>query len=211
MIRRLALAAAFVLASAPLAAATYTLEPNYTQGVFRWDHLGFSHPAAQFGQGEGTLEFDQADPTRSSVKVTIPLASMSTGVADLDEDFRSPDFFDIARFPSATFTSRKVERGAAPGQLKVSGELSLHGVNKPIVLDVALIKVGKNARTDLPTVGFEATATLKRSDFGLGKYIPQVGDEIRMQIISQAVEATAYAAYLKAEAAKEAATAASKK
>jgi len=82
MICRIALAV-FVLASMPLYATTYTLEPDYTQGVFRWNHLGFSSPAAQFAQGGGTLEFDQADPSKSSVTVTIPLGSLYTGVPAL--------------------------------------------------------------------------------------------------------------------------------
>jgi len=211
MMCRVAFAATVALASAPLYATTYTLEPDYTQGIFRWNHLGFSSPAAQFSQGEGTLEFDPADPAdpaRASVKVTIPLTSLNTGVPALDEDFRSEDFFATARFPTATFKSTRVEKGGARDQLKVTGDLSLHGVVRPVVLDVTLVKVGTNPRTSLPTVGFQATATLKRSDFGLGKYVPQVGDEIRIEIISQAVEAKPYAEYLKAQAAKKAAAAA---
>ena len=205
MIRRLALATALVLASVPLYATTYTLEPNYTQGVFRWNHLGFSSPAAQFAQGEGTLEFDQADPAMSSVKVTIPLASLNTGVPALDDHLRSEDFFEIAKFPTAMFRSTRVEKGVAPNRLKVIGDLSLHGVTKAVMLDVTVTKVGSNPRTGLATVGFDALTTVKRSEFGLGKYVPDVGDEIQMRVISQAVEAKAYAAYLKAEAAEEAA------
>jgi polyisoprenoid-binding protein YceI len=207
MIRRLALAASFALASTPLYAATYTLEPDYTQGVFRWNHLGFSSPAAQFAQGTGTLEFEQADPAKSSVRVTIPLATLNTGVPALDDDFRSTDFFDTAKYSVATFQSTKVEKGAAANQRKITGDLNLHGVIKPVTLDVTIVKIGANPRTNLPTVGFDATTSLRRSDFGLGKYVPQVSDEIQMHIISQAVEAKAYAEYLKARAAKEAAAA----
>jgi polyisoprenoid-binding protein YceI len=207
MIGRIALATSLALASASLYATTYTLEPDYTQGVFRWNHLGFSSPAAQFSQGTGTLEFEQGDPTRSSVSVTIPLSTLNTGVPDLDEDFRSSDFFDTARFPSATFKSSRVEKGAMKDQLRITGNLSLHGVTKPVTLDVTLIKIGTNPRTSLPTVGFDAMTTLKRSDFGLGKYVPQVSDEVQMHIIVQAVEAKPYADYLKAQEAKEAAKA----
>lgn len=203
MISRIAFAVTLALASAPLRAASYTLEPDYTQGVIRWDHLGFSSPSALFSQGEGTLEFDRADPTQSSVKVTIPLATLNTGVPALDEDFRSDDFFATARFPTAMFQSIKVERSAAANRLKVTGDLSLHGVTKPVILDVTIVKVGTNPRTHLPTVGFDATTTLKRSDFGLGKYVPQVGDDIQLHIISQAVDAKAYAEYLKAKAASQ--------
>ena len=89
MISRLLLAAAAVLFGASLHAATYTFEPQHTQGVLTWNHLGFANPTAQFNTVEGTLEFDQADPTRSTVMVRIPLISMSTGVPDLNDDFKS--------------------------------------------------------------------------------------------------------------------------
>jgi polyisoprenoid-binding protein YceI len=207
VIRRIALASSLALASASLHATIYTLEPDYTQGVFRWNHLGFSSPAAQFAQAEGTLEFDPADPTKDSVRVSIPLESLHTGVPELDKDFRSKSFFDTARYPTATFRSTRVERGAAPGQLKVTGELNLHGVTKTVVLEATLTKVGPNARTHVPTIGFEATTTLARSDFGLGAFVPLVSDAIEIRIGCEAGEAKAYAEFLKAEAAEEAAAA----
>jgi polyisoprenoid-binding protein YceI len=207
MIRTAAISIALTLASAPLFATTYTLEPNYTQGVVHWDHLGFSTPSAQFGQGTGTLEFDPADPTRSSVKVTIPLATLNTSVPDLDEHLRSADFFETVKYPTATFTSTKVEKGSAPNQLTVTGDLALHGVTKAVTLAVTVVKIDRNARNNLPTIGFDATATLKRSEFGLGKFVPQVSDEIPLHVIAQAVDAKAQAEYLKAEEAKEKAAA----
>ena len=204
MIGRLALAASLALASSSLFATTYTLEPDYTQGVFRWNHLGFSSPAAQFAQGQGTLEYDQSDPSHSSVEVTIPLSTLNTGVPALDDDFRSTDFFDTPRFPTATFKStRVVVQDAALNRLKVTGDLTVHGVTKAVILEVTVVKVGINPRTSLPTVGFDATTTLKRSDFGLGRYVPQVSDEIQLHLTSQGVEARAYAEYLKAQAAKK--------
>jgi polyisoprenoid-binding protein YceI len=205
MVRRIALTGLLALASTTLSAATYTLEPDYTQGIFRWNHLGFSSPAAQFSQGAGTLEFDQADPASASVKATIPLASLNTGVPALDEHLRSEDFFETAKFPTATFQSTMVEKGVAKDKLKVTGDLSLHGVTRPVTLDVTVSKIGTNPRTNLPTVGFDGETMLKRSDFGLGKYVPQVSDEIRLQITSQAVDAKAYAQYLKAQEAEAAA------
>jgi polyisoprenoid-binding protein YceI len=207
---RPALFATLALAAAPLYATTYTLEPDYTQGVFRWNHLGFSSPAAQFAQGSGTLEFDVADPTHSSVMVTIPLSTLYTGVPGLDEHFRSSDFFDTAKFPTATFKSTQVEKGAMKNQLKIKGDLTLHGITKPVTLDVTIVRIGTNPRTSLATVGFDGMTTLKRSDFGMGKYVPQVSDEIDLHVISQAVEAKTYAAYLKKQEAEEAAEAAAK-
>jgi len=211
MFRHFALAASLALPTLPLFAATHTLEPDYTQGVFRWNHLGFSSPAGEFAQGEGTLEFDQADPVHSSVEVKIPLATLNTGVPALDEHFRSKDFFETAKFPTATFKSTKVEKGTAADRLKVTGDLNLHGVTKPVTLDVTVVKIGINPRTHIATVGFDAMTTLKRSDFGLGKFVPQVGDEIQLHITSQAADAAAYAQYLKEQAAAEAAEAAAKK
>ena len=203
MILRLALAASLVLAAAPLYATTYTIEPDYTQAVFRWSHLGFSNPAAQLSQGQGTHEYDPANPTRAAVNVTIALSSLNTGVPALDEHLRSEDFFEVAKFPTASFRSTKVEQGAGKDRLKVTGELNLHGITRPVTLDVTVLKIGANPRTQLPTVGFEATTTLKRSDFGLGAFVPQVSDEIKLQISSQGVEAKGYAEYLKKQAEKK--------
>lgn len=200
MIRRTAFVAALVLATGPLWAMTYTLEPNHTTGTVRWTHLDFAHPTAQFARAEGTLEFDPAQPRKASVTVTLPLAHLSSGIPDLDDDFRSAAFFDVARYPDATFKSTRVETTAMPNQLKVTGDLTLRGVTRPVTFDVTLNKIGTNPRLHLPAIGFEATATLKRSDFGLGKFVPQVSDEVTLQITTQGDEAKGYAAYLKKEA-----------
>jgi polyisoprenoid-binding protein YceI len=130
---------------------------------------------------------------------------MSTGVPDLNDDFKSPDFFDFAKFPFATFKSTRVEKGAAPDALKVAGDLTIHGVTKPVILDVTVNKVGVNPRNKVPTAGFEAQTTVNRSDFGLGLFVPQVSDAIRIHITAEAAEKSAYEQYLKAEAAREAA------
>jgi polyisoprenoid-binding protein YceI len=209
MLFRLTLCSVLALACGPLYAGTYTLEPDYTQVVVRWSHLGFSNPAAQFAQGHGTLHFDAATPDRDMVEVTVPVESMVTGVPGLDEHLRSSDFFDLAHFPTATFRSTRVEQ-QENHRLKVTGNLELHGVTRPVTLDVVIVKIGTNPRTQLPTIGFEATATLKRSEFGLGRFVPQVSDDIDMHITSQAVDAVAYASYLKAQE-TEAATKDSKK
>ena len=193
---RLAFIALLVFIGQAASATTYTLEPNYTQGVLRWDHLGFSYPAAQFAQGTGTIEFDEDDPTLSSIRVTIPMASLNTGVPDLDEHLKSEDFFEVANYPSATFVSTRVEKGAAMNRFKVTGNLTIRKVTRPVMLEVTLLKVGKNARTEVATIGFDARGTLKRSDFGLGAFVPQVSDEIQLMVTTQAAEAKAQAAYL---------------
>ena len=195
--------AALAFATLPAFATTYTLEPNYTQGVLRWDHLGFSFPAAQFAQGTGTLEFDAMDPAKSSISVTIPIASLNTGVPDLDERLKSEDFFELAKYPTATFVSTRVEKGMDMNRFKVTGNLTIRTVTRPVTLDVTLLKVGKNARTEVATIGFDARGTLKRSDFGLGAFVPQVSDEIQLLLTTQAAEAKAQAAFLKAKEQKK--------
>lgn len=200
---RLLFAASLALLAQAAFAATYTLEPNYTQGVLRWDHLGFSLPAAQFAQGTGTLEFDENQPTMSSIRVTIPIASLNTGVPDLDEHLKSEDFFEVAKYPTATFVSTRVEKGMGMNHFKVTGNLTIRKVTKPVMLDVTLLKIGKNARTEVATIGFDAKGTLKRSDFGLGAYVPQVSDEIHLLVTTQAAESKAQAAYLEAQKAKK--------
>ena len=184
--------------SAPAIATTYTLEPNYTQVVFSWDHLGYSYPTAQIAQGVGMLEFDPRIPSMSSLKVTLPVTSLMTGVPDLDEHLKSEDFFHVARFPQATFQSTKVETGMGKYDLRVTGNLTIRDVTRPLTLDVEVLKVGTNPRTQVATVGFNATARLKRSDFGLGAFVPQVGDEVTLQITCQGAESKGYAALLKA-------------
>ena len=200
MIRRIALAAAVALVSAPAFATTYTLDPGHTQVVFSWNHFGYSNPTAQFGTVEGTLDFDAANPTKGSVSVKIPLASVNSNVAKLNEHLQSPDFFDAAKFPDAVFKSTKVEKGASESELKVTGDLTLHGVTKPVVLDVTINKVGEHPMRKAPAAGFDATTTLKRTEFGIGKYAPMVSDDIRIHITSEAIDAKAYAESLKPKA-----------
>ncbi len=210
MMRRLAQFTALAFACcAPLHATLYTIDPRHTQGDFSWNHLGFSNPSAHFTLVRGSLRFDPAQPTQASVMVTIPLDQMNTGVPELDEYLRDAAFFDLAKYPSATFTSTKVEQGAAPNRLRVTGNLELHGKSKPVVLEVVVNKVGVDPRfKDVSMAGFEATARLKRSDFGLGLYVGLVSDEIQVHITCQAIETQAYAAHQRTaaeEASKDAA------
>jgi polyisoprenoid-binding protein YceI len=194
---------ASLMLAGPVLATTYTLEPNYTQVVLSWDHLGYSFPTAQIAQGQGTLEFDAMAPTQAKVTVRLPIAMIASGVADLDEHLKSADFFDVAKYPEAIFTSTKVEQGTSAGRLRVTGNLRMHDVTKPVTLDVEILKVGSNARTGIATVGFNATAKLKRSDFGLGAFVPHVGDDVSLAITCQGAEAKAYAEYLKSKERKK--------
>ena len=194
---------ASLICATPALATTYTLEPDYTQVVFGWDHLGFSHPTAQIAQGTGTLEFDPMQPTMASLHVALPVGLLATGVPGLDEHLKSEDFFDVMRFPQASFVSTRVVKGSGEDRLAVTGNLTIHNVTRPVTLDVHVLKVGTNPRSEVATVGFAATARIKRSDFGLGAFVPQVSDEISLQISCQGAESKAYAAFLKAKEEKE--------
>lgn len=164
--------------------AAYTIDPNHTHVDFSWSHFGFSHPVGRFDGIQGDFKFDPADPTKSSVTVTIAIDSIDTGVRALDDDLKSPAFFDAAKYPTATFKSTQVQRAGEHG-LKVTGDLTLHGVTRPVVLHVVVNKVGMHPMRGTPAAGFDATTTIRRSDFGIAKYVPNVSDEIAISISTE--------------------------
>ncbi|ALN64344.1 yceI-like domain protein [Lysobacter antibioticus] len=187
--KRILLAAALGLAfagTASAAALTYKIDPNHTDVVVGWSHFGFSNPIAHFGKVDGTITYDPAKPAASSVQVTIPLSGLNSHVPDFDEHLKSADFFDAEKFPTITFKSTKVE-AAGEKKLKVSGDLTVHGVTKPAVLDVTINKIGEQPMAKRAAAGFDASTTLKRSDFGLGKYAPNVSDEVSIRITTEAL------------------------
>lgn len=177
----LGLLLAFGIAHA--APVQYKLDPNHTIVLAQWSHFGFSHPVANFGQVDGTLVYDADDVPASSVQVTLPLAGLQAFVPDFNEHLLSADFFDAEKHPNATFRSTKVE-ALGEGRFKITGELTIKGITRPVVLDAKLNKVGE--RQGRPAIGFDATATLKRSEFGLGLYVPNVSDEVKLTISTEA-------------------------
>lgn len=184
--QRLALASLLAVAAFGVQAADkYDIDPTHTQVEFTYSHMGFSNITGRFDTVEGDFLFDPADPTKSSVSITIPVSSMSTGVAKLDEHLQKPDFFDAATFPTATFRSTGVT-AAGEGRLKVAGDLTIHGVTRPVVLDVTINKIGEHPMAKVPAAGFDATTTILRSDYGVGGYVPVVGDEVRIDITVEA-------------------------
>ena len=163
---------------------TYKLDPGHTMVLFSWNHFGFSNPTANLGLGDGTLVFDEKNPAKSSVEVTLPLANLDTHVSKLDEHLKKPDFLDADKFATITFKSTKVQAEGA-GKYKVTGDLTVHGVTKPVVLDAKLNKSGEHPMLKVQAIGFDATATIKRSDFGVGAYVPNVSDEIKIHITTE--------------------------
>lgn len=187
--RRLFLSTVFavtLLSSAVFASPeTFTLDPSHTHIDWQVTHFGFSHPTGKFSDTTGTLVLDEVNPANSKITVDISPSSVLTGVPKLDEHIKSKDFLNVVAFPKAKFVSDKVEL-TGKETAKVTGDLTLLGVTKPVVLDVTLNKLGVNPMSQKKTVGFTATTTIKRSDFGVSAYVPNISDEVKISIESEA-------------------------
>ncbi|MBS0577542.1 MAG: polyisoprenoid-binding protein [Proteobacteria bacterium] len=171
-------AAALVFAQGAIAAAVpYAIDPNHTQIQYTYTHMGFSHISGRLSGVEGDFLFDAQDPTRSQIQIHVPVSSISVGVPALDEELHSEMFFDVAKYPLATFKSTTVTR-TDKDHLAVSGELTIHGVTKPATFEVTINKIGTHPMRGVPAVGVDATTTIKRSDFGVSKFVPGVSDEV---------------------------------
>ncbi len=177
--------AAVLLVSVPASAAeTYTLDPMHTSVTWTINHFGFSNPWGKFSLIEGSLVLDDQNPTNSKVTVTVPVADLVTGIDKLDTHLKSKDFFDVATYPTATFVSDKVTT-TSKTTATVEGTLTIRGISKPETLQVTLNKIGENMMKK-QTAGFSATATIKRSDFGMTTYLPMLGDDVKLFIESEA-------------------------
>ncbi len=163
----------------------YTIDPTHTATVFTWNHFGFSTPSANFSDIQGTISVDNAKPANSAVNVTIPLSSLNTNVKALDEHLKNADFFDAEKYPNITFKSTKVQ-AVGNNKYKITGNLTVKNVTKPIVLDAVLNKQGVHPMTKAESIGFNATTSFDRSAFGVGAYVPNVGDKITVNITTEA-------------------------
>lgn len=167
------------------APVTYQMDASHTFAVLSRSNYGFSNPVIVAGIDQGTVVFDRANPARSFVRVNFPVANLHTFVQQLDLEFRSAMFFDIDKFPNITFESTRVQ-ALGGGRYTISGTLSAHGVTRPVVLHARLNKAGRNPMTRRQAIGFDASATLNRSEFGLGFNVPNVGDAIALKLTMQA-------------------------
>lgn len=181
----LAVAGALLAPLAAHAADTYTFDPMHTNITWHANHFGFSNPSGKFTALSGTVTLDEAKPENSSVKVEINTDGMFTGMPVFDEHIKDEKFLDVKKFPTASFTSDKVEL-TGKDTAKVYGQLTLHGVTKPEVLDVKLNKLDTSPITQKKTAGFTASTVIKRSDFGINAYIPGVSDEVKIDIEAEA-------------------------
>jgi polyisoprenoid-binding protein YceI len=167
-------------------AGTYAIEPAHTRILFGVDHMGFTTYYGDFTGASGSLLLKSPKAAGSELSVTIPVNSVSTTNAVLDGELKAADWFDAAKFPTITFKSTAVTQ-TGPDTAQVAGELTLHGVTKPVTLAAKFHGTGQNPMDKKVTVGFDVTGTLKRSDFGVTKYLPLIGDEVEI-IISAAFE-----------------------
>lgn len=161
---------------------TYMLDKEHANILFNLSHLGFSHYFGRFNSMDGTLTFDAKAPENSKVNISVDVGSIDTNNAKLEGELKSSQWFDTPQFPNATFSSTRIEK-LSETTGKVYGDLTLHGVTKPIVLDVTFNGAGTNpVAMDKVMLGFSGQTSIKRSEFGISQYIPMVGDEVTLTI-----------------------------
>jgi polyisoprenoid-binding protein YceI len=181
-------AALATIAAAPVAAENYVLDASHSQIVFNYDHLGFSTTYGMFSGFEGEIVFNQEDPAASSVNVSFPVRTMLTGWEGRFEHFMSADFFDAADDELVSFTSTAIEVTGENTAL-ITGDLTLNGVTKEVVLDAKLNQAGMHPMENRAWAGFDANTTLLRSDYNLGAFAPFVSDEVNVMISIEAMAA----------------------
>ena len=185
------LAAGFAVAAATAAFAEpekYVLDPSHSQIVFSYNHLGYSTGYGMFSGFEGEIMFDAEEPANSSVTVSMPVMSMLTGWEGRFDHFMSDDFFGATEDEMVTFTSTSIEVTGEDTAL-ITGDLTLNGVTKEVVLDAKLNQAGDHPMEGKPWAGFSATTTLVRSDYNVGAFAPYVSDEVAVEISLEAMKA----------------------
>ena len=184
------LAAALVLATAVAASAfaapqTYVVDGTHTLPRFSYSHFGLSTQLSRFNKTTGTIVFDKEART-GSVDIVIDMTSVDTGVALFDEHIQGADFLDTTTYPTATFKSTNVVfEGDKPAA--VEGNLTIKGVTRPVTLRVTSFQNMPHPMLQKDAIGANATVTVKRSDFNAGKYAPNMGDEVTIDIPVEAV------------------------
>lgn len=187
----LCFALGFLAFAAPAAIAqtsTWAIDPAHSEVDFAVRHMSVSNVHGRFGGIEGAIVFNEADSRQSRVSVTIDVNSIDTGVTARDTDLKGAGFFDVAHFPTATFSSTSVTKSGS--HLKVNGTLTLHGVTRPVELDVEGPSAPIPGMDHKPHSGYSATATIDRKAFGIGpKYADAVvGDQIKLSIDLEVVK-----------------------
>ncbi|MFT9423631.1 MAG: YceI family protein [Acetobacter syzygii] len=167
--------------AAQIKSGAYAVEPGHTQVGFSVLHFGFTNYFGAFSNASGTLAFNAQTPASSKLTVNIPVSSVQTTSSQLTDELKGAQWFDATKFPVATFVSTSVKI-TDPNNATVQGNLTLHGVTKPETLQVHFVGAGVNPMDKKYTIGFDATGTLKRSDFGIKTYVPYISDEVTLRI-----------------------------
>lgn len=183
--RHIAIAAgilAFASSMATAQASTWVSDPAHSEVDFTITHLAISNVHGRFGKVAAKLVYDQADVSKSTVTATIDVGTIDTSEEARNNHLKTPDFFDVAKFPTATFTSTSVAKGGKG--LVVNGNLTLHGVTQPVVLTVEGPTGPIQGMDHKQHAGFSATTTISRSAFGIGAKFPgaAIGDEVKLTI-----------------------------
>lgn len=183
---RILMLVAFFIVSPLIQAApiTYTLDPNHSYVLWHINHFNFSNPSGKW-LAEGNVIIDKDHPKDSKVTATIRVENMITGLSALDKHLKSELFFNTNKYPTATFVSDKVTL-TGKNSAKVHGTLTLRGVSQPVTLNVKLNSIGISPINNKETVGFSASTTLKRSDFGMTALLPGLGDSVKLEIEAEA-------------------------
>ena len=180
-LRAIAAAALAAPLGAIAAAHDYRLDTVHTQITASASHLGFSQPGGRLRVKSGWFHFDDDDWSAAKVDVTIDTASIDFGDAAWNDKLRSGEFLDVAHYPTARFVSERVEKTGDKTAV-AHGKLTLLGMTRPLDLAITLNRIGMHAYTFKWTAGFSASAQLKRSDYRMTKYLPDVGDDVSIRI-----------------------------
>ncbi|KQT19536.1 hypothetical protein ASG40_01460 [Methylobacterium sp. Leaf399] len=170
-------------------AGAYVLDPAHGKITWSVSHLGYSTYYGQITDVAAKLDLDPKEPARSRLTATIGMASISGINAALDAHLRGPDFFAVAGFPAATFTGTGIEP-TSPTTARVTGDLTLKGVTRPVAFDATFNQSGVNPIDRRYTVGFDGRAVIKRSEFGITAFLPAVGDEVTLRLEGEFKAAT---------------------
>lgn len=161
-------------------AGIYVMDPAHTQVAFTVNHFGFNNYVGLFGMPTGTLTIDPAQPEKASLTVEIPMAEARTSSPKLNEHLQTPDFLDAAKYPMAKFVSTDIKVDGTDAE--ITGNLTLHGVTQPVTIDAQFTGAGVHPMNKKLNIGFSGTTTIRRSAFGMDKFVPLVSDEVKLAI-----------------------------
>ena len=170
------------LASSP--SGTYSLDKSHGYITFSYSHLGFSTPHVGFDSFDVTLDLDSEAVAESTVEVTVDAASINSRVAAFDDHLNSADFFHTSEFPSISFVSTAIE-ATGDSTYDVTGDLTIKGITKSVVLAMTVNKAAMHPRRGVPTIGVSGETKVNRSDFDLGLAAPAVGDEVTINVTAE--------------------------